>query len=213
MWGINDVHRVRLFPLSLSGAAFSWFTSLAPNSVNTWAGLEENFHEYFYNEEIELKLSNLTSVGQKYSEIVPEYIKRFQETQNKCYSLTVREKDLANLAFAGLLSYLREKLEGQEFLDVNQVLQCALTHENRARDSRTHNRFRDGGKNNEKGHVGLVDESASSDEEMGVCIAEWVDTPKDKHITCTFLKPGPGKEEMKFAFDITKCDKLFDVLL
>jgi hypothetical protein len=33
--------------LSLSDATFSWFTSLTPNSVNTWAELEEKFHEYF----------------------------------------------------------------------------------------------------------------------------------------------------------------------
>jgi hypothetical protein len=47
-----------------------------------------------------------------------------------------------------------------------------------------------------------------------VCVAEWVDTSKDKPITCTFLKPGPGKkDEMKFAFDVTKCDNLFDALL
>jgi hypothetical protein len=40
------------------------------------------------------------------------------------------------------------------------------------------------------------------------------DTPKDKHIACSFLKPGPGKrDEMKFTFDVSKCDKLFDVLL
>jgi hypothetical protein len=60
--GINDVHQIRLFSLSLFGAAFSWFTSLAPNSVNTWAGLEEKFHENFYNGETKLKLSDLTSV-------------------------------------------------------------------------------------------------------------------------------------------------------
>jgi hypothetical protein len=78
--GINDVHRVRLFPLSLSGAVFSWFTSLAPNSVNTWAGLQENFHEYFYNGETKLKLSDLTSVRQRYTKTVSEYIKRFRET-------------------------------------------------------------------------------------------------------------------------------------
>jgi hypothetical protein len=53
-----------------------------------------------------------------------------------------------------------------------------------------------------------------SDDEAEVCVAEWVDTPKDKPITCTFLKPGPGKKkEVRFTFDITKCDKLFDVLL
>jgi hypothetical protein len=51
-----------------------------------------------------------------------EYIKRFRETRNKCYSLTVRERDLADLALVGLSSYLREKLERHKFNDVNQVL-------------------------------------------------------------------------------------------
>jgi hypothetical protein len=49
------VHKVKLFPLSLSGTSFNWFTSLALNSIGTWAGLEEKFHEYFYNGETELK--------------------------------------------------------------------------------------------------------------------------------------------------------------
>jgi hypothetical protein len=110
--GIHDVHQVRLFPLPLLGMAFNWFTSVAPNSVCTWAGLEEKFHEYFYNGEIKPKLSDLTSVRQRYTETVPEYIKRFSETRNKYYSLIIWEKDLADLAFAGLSSYLREKLVG-----------------------------------------------------------------------------------------------------
>jgi hypothetical protein len=33
----NDTLRLKLFPLSLSGTAFTWFTSLAPNSIFTWA--------------------------------------------------------------------------------------------------------------------------------------------------------------------------------
>jgi hypothetical protein len=64
------VYRIRLFPLSLSGIAFNWFTSLAPNSVNTWVELEERFHEYFYNGEIELKFSDLMSVRKKCSEFI-----------------------------------------------------------------------------------------------------------------------------------------------
>ena len=31
--GFNDALRVRLFSLSLTGMAFSWFSSLAPNSI------------------------------------------------------------------------------------------------------------------------------------------------------------------------------------
>jgi hypothetical protein len=32
----NDICKMRLFPLSLSGAAFTWFISLPPNSVYTF---------------------------------------------------------------------------------------------------------------------------------------------------------------------------------
>jgi hypothetical protein len=34
--GMIDAHKIRLFPLSLSGTAFNWFTLLPPNSNNTW---------------------------------------------------------------------------------------------------------------------------------------------------------------------------------
>jgi hypothetical protein len=73
--GIMDVHKVRLFPLSLSGTAFNWFTSLPASSIDTWANLEQKFHEYFYNGEVELRLSYLTAVRQKYNEMVGEYMK------------------------------------------------------------------------------------------------------------------------------------------
>jgi hypothetical protein len=73
--GIMDAHRARLFPLSLSGMTFNWFTSLAPNTIDTWHTLEQRFHDYLYNREVELMLSDLTSVRQKYTEIVPEYLR------------------------------------------------------------------------------------------------------------------------------------------
>jgi hypothetical protein len=53
---------------------------------------------------------------------------------------------MADLALARLSSYLRKKLEGQEFTDVNQVMQRAIAHENRARDGRTLRRFKEGRK-------------------------------------------------------------------
>jgi hypothetical protein len=33
----NDTLKLKMFHLSLSGTAFTWFTSLAPNSIFTWA--------------------------------------------------------------------------------------------------------------------------------------------------------------------------------
>jgi hypothetical protein len=47
-----------------------------------------------------------------------------------------------------------------------------------------------------------------------VCVIKWVDTPKDKLISCSFLKPNPDrKDEIKYTFDVSKCDKLFNVLV
>ena len=97
----SDIYKLRLFSLSLSGAAFSWFISLPPNSVRTWADLEQKFHDYFFNDETELKLSHLTSVKQKIHEGVAEYIRRFRDIRNRCYSLTISDRDFADLAFAG----------------------------------------------------------------------------------------------------------------
>ncbi|XP_050896382.1 uncharacterized protein LOC127103145 [Lathyrus oleraceus] len=41
----NECLRVKNFPSSLTKAAFTWFTSLAPSSIDSWAKLEKKFHE------------------------------------------------------------------------------------------------------------------------------------------------------------------------
>jgi hypothetical protein len=97
--------------------------------------LEQKFHDYFYNGEVELWLSDLTSLRQKYTETVPNYLRWFREVRNQCYNLTIAEKDLVDLAFAGLTPYLRDKLDGHEFSDTYQLLQRALPYENRAKSS------------------------------------------------------------------------------
>jgi hypothetical protein len=95
--------------------------------------LEQKFHDYIYNREVKLRLSDLTSLRQKYTETVSDYLRRFGEVINHCYNLTIAEKDLANLVFPGLAPYLRDKMDGQEFFDTNQLLQCVLLHENTQR--------------------------------------------------------------------------------
>ena len=132
----SDICKLRLFLLSLSGAAFTWFISLPPNSVRTWADSEQKFHDYFFSGETELKLSHLTLVKQKIHEVVSEYIRRFRDIRNRCYSLTISDRDLTYLVFAGLLDFHKEKLARKEFLDVIQVLQKALANESRAKETR-----------------------------------------------------------------------------
>jgi hypothetical protein len=133
--GITDMYNIRMLPLSLIGAAFNWFTSLPPNWIDSWVSFEQKFHDYFYNREVELRLSDLTSLRQKYTETISDYLRRFREVRNRCYNLTIVEKDLADLAFASLTPYLRDKLDGQEFSDTNQLLLRVLPYENHAKSS------------------------------------------------------------------------------
>jgi hypothetical protein len=67
----NDALKLRIFYLSMSGTAFTWFTSLTPNSIFTWAQLEQKIHEYFYSSDIELRLSHLTAIRQNIMSLSP----------------------------------------------------------------------------------------------------------------------------------------------
>jgi hypothetical protein len=47
-----------------------------------------------------------------------------------------------------------------------------------------------------------------------ICIADWVEKPGDKPISCSFLKPNEGqREQMRYTFGVSMCDHLFDLLL
>ena len=107
--------------LSLTGTAFSWFSSLAPNSIRSWEELEQKFHDHFYSVDNETKLPDLTSVRQGRDESINEYFKKFKDIKNRCFNLSLSEKDLVDLALAGLHSNYREKLDGSSFYSINQL--------------------------------------------------------------------------------------------
>jgi hypothetical protein len=111
----GEAFRVRLFSLSLTGTTFAWYAALPPNSINSWNELESKFHEHFFAGEYELGLADLASVRQGREESVNDYIRRFRDTRNRCFRIHVAYKELAGLAFNGLLSYLRDKLAGLAF--------------------------------------------------------------------------------------------------
>jgi hypothetical protein len=128
--------RVRLFSLSLTGTAFAWFSSLPAYSIYGWEPLEQKFHEHFYSGTSEAKLVDLTTIRQTHDESASDYFKRFKETKNWCFNLTISEKDLADLAFQGMCSYLKEKLEGHIYLSLTQLQQFASVQENRIKNTK-----------------------------------------------------------------------------
>jgi hypothetical protein len=118
---------------------------------------------------------------------------------------------LVDLSFAGLTPYLRDKLDGQEFSDTNQLLQRALPYENHAKYSRF---WDNANKDKEAHHVHFLEDEHDDEEGNEICVAEWVEKLRGKPISFSFLKPNEGRrDEMRYAFDVSKCDRLFDLLV
>ena len=84
-----------MFLLSLSESAFTWFISLPPNSIITWADLEKQFHKYFFAGVHEKKLTNLVRLRQRNDESVENFVQRLRDVKNKCYSLVLDDRQLA----------------------------------------------------------------------------------------------------------------------
>ena len=114
-----------------------------------------------------------------------DYIRRFRDTRNKCFNLTISDKDLADLAYAGLSSHIKDKLHNNGFSDASQVLQRALACESRVKDSRSFQK-------SSNHHAINVLEYASDDsdnEDADVYVAECSWTSKSKPFICPNLKP------------------------
>ena len=111
----------------------------------------------------------MTSVKQIRDESVNDYIRRFRDTKNRCFNVNLAEKYLADLAFNGLRSHIKEKLEGNNFFVVNQVHQRALAIESRSKnfqDSHRHHR--------PNTHALECNSDCSDDESKDVYTAEFV---------------------------------------
>jgi hypothetical protein len=117
----DEAFRIRYFPLSLTGPAFTWFTSLPAHSICYWKDLEQKFHAHYYTGSNEKKLIGLTTLRQRNNETPMEFLKRFRETESMCFSLNIPDDQLAGMAVAGMLPAIREKLFGMEFDDLGQL--------------------------------------------------------------------------------------------
>ena len=69
---------------------------------------------------------DLTSIRHGRDESIHEYFKKFKDIKNRCFNLSLSEKDLVDLALVGLRSSYREKLDGSSFYSINQLHVRAL---------------------------------------------------------------------------------------
>ena len=118
--------------------------------------------------------------------------------------MTISEKDLADLVFNGLRSYLKEKLEGFEYHTVNYLQIKVIGLEFMLKNTKdTYKPHRS------NTHILEHDSDSSDDESKEVYAAEFVWPSKDKPM-CPSLKPVQKnrQNEIKFTFDVSKCDRI-----
>ena len=162
----NDALKVHLFSMSLSGSAFTWFTTLPASSIIFWADLEKQFYQFFYSSIEEMKLTNLTNLGQRNDESVIASIQRFRDVKNRCFSLVLSDQQLAEVSFQGLLPHIKEKYASQEFYSISQMAH-RMTGEIKPYEQK---------RNNFQKKVSFVDCSDASDsnDDQMVGSTEWV---------------------------------------
>ena len=167
--------------------------------------MERKFHDRFYNGHNEAKLSDLASVRQGQDEPASDYFRRFKDIKNRCFNLTVSEKELADLAFDGLRSYLKKELEGFEYHTVNYLHMKVLGLEFRLQNAK------DAHNTNRSIHVDCKSDSDDEKKEF----AQFIWPSEAKPCSCSSLKPIPKnrQEQVRFTFDVSKCDRIFDELL
>jgi hypothetical protein len=201
--------KVRLFSLSLTGTAFASLSSLAPNSIDCWDQLEQKFHVHLFSRSYQLNLIDLTSVRQSKEESVSDYLKRFKKVKKRCFNLSLTDSDLADLAARGLRPSIRDRLEGVEFHTLANVLVRSMAQELKLNKEKERSKPR-------RSNVHMIEyDTDSSDNENEVYVAEFVRPSKSKDSSCESLKPATKgrQEELKFTFDVSKCDHIFDELL
>ena len=119
--------------------------------------------------------------------------------------MTISEKDLANLAYNGLRSYLKDKLDGFDFITINHLQMRTIGLEFKFKNA----------KNTFDTHQSIhVDCKSNSDNEKKE-VAEFIWPSEAKTYSCSSLKliPKNRQEQVCFMFDVSKCDRIFDELL
>jgi hypothetical protein len=207
----DEAFRIRYFPLSLTGPAFPWFTSLHAHPICSWKDLEQKFHAHYFIGSNEKKIINLTTLRQRNNETPMEFLRRFIEKKSMCLSLNIPDDQLAGMAVAGMLPAIREKLFGMVFDDLVQLSHRLSLMSNQAYGFKKDSRF--------VKHSDLADiynqflERADQGEEYDdaeeIAATEIVWGKEPLKVNQRWIEQAKGT----YDFDVTKASKLFEFLV
>ncbi|XP_059670679.1 uncharacterized protein LOC132316183 [Cornus florida] len=113
----NPWLKVRLFPNTLTGYAFRWYSNLPANSIQSWQQFEDLFHTQFYRAELEVSVADLSRLHQLPGESVMSFLSKFRRAKFKC-NLSLPPEEYVKMALNGLEFELRKKFKGVQFHDL-----------------------------------------------------------------------------------------------
>ncbi|KAK1632240.1 hypothetical protein QYE76_006555 [Lolium multiflorum] len=179
-----------------------YLAQLGPASVSDQLRVRLFSQDRLSDEASESSIADLAQLRQKRGETVTEYIQRFRNLRNRCYSVRITEKEAVELAVAGLATQLKDMASQADYPSLAHMVQKLSAYEQRHPDL-YQDKF--------KRAVVLVD--AEEDEvpagDQEVAVAEW--TRGGTPVSCKWVKPpGPPRG---FDFDVTKTEQIFDLLL
>ncbi|XP_050896367.1 uncharacterized protein LOC127103123 [Lathyrus oleraceus] len=219
----NESLRIKYFPSSLTENSFTWFTILLVNSIYTWTSLERLFHEKFYMGQSEISLKELSSIKRMFTKSIDDYLNMFRLLKARCFT-QVPEHELVKKAAGGLDYSIRKKLDTQYLRDMAQLAD-RLRHVERLKDEKSR-----ANKNNRKDRIAYVELGNNKPETFGEHVdfdeggIDLVELKQGPPYSYKVLTPSSGKNPVEpdkdtrfpkktYTFDVTKCGKIFDLLL
>jgi hypothetical protein len=207
----DEAFRIRYFPLSLIGPSFTWFAYLPAQSICSWKDLEQKFHAHYFISSNEKKLIDLTTLRQRRNKTPMEFLRRFRETKSMCFSLNLPDDQLADMAIAGMLPAIREKLFGMEFDNLGQLSHRFSLMSNQAYGFKKDSRFV---KHNDIADIynqflEIANQGEEVDDEEEIAAAEMVWGKEPLTVNQRWIK----QAKVTYDFDVTKADKLFEFLV
>ncbi|XP_059650745.1 uncharacterized protein LOC132296575 [Cornus florida] len=77
----NPWLKLRLFPNTLTGYAFRWYSNLPANFIQSWQQFKDSFHTQFYRVEPEVSMTDLSRLHQLPGESMMSFLSRFRRAK------------------------------------------------------------------------------------------------------------------------------------
>jgi hypothetical protein len=122
-----------MFPNSLTGQAFKWYSSLPSHSIETWNDMEEKFLNHFARTDLGISMVDLARHKQELGETADHFIMRFKRTRLRCQT-QLPESEHIRFVVNGLNFELRKKFEGVNFYDLFDLADKATRYEGLLRE-------------------------------------------------------------------------------